>query len=191
MNLNYAYLQSTDDLDSISFCYNDSLEYCKKYGRLYTWAAAMDSVGIWNDNGKGCGFGGKSCSPLYPVRGVCPEGWHLPSYEEWETLLYAVGGKSTAGKMLKYIDGWNEFQGKIGNGDDAYSFSVLAAGYRDYYKMYGGVSYDNDGYSTSFWISSISGGYDAHYVKFDYDDETAYFSSNYNNDGRSIRCLKD
>ena len=190
-NLNYAYLQSTDDLDSISFCYNDSLEYCKKYGRLYTWAAAMDSVGIWNDNGKGCGFGGKSCSPLYPVRGVCPEGWHLPSYEEWETLLYAVGGKSTAGKMLKYIDGWNEFQGKIGNGDDAYSFSVLAAGYRDYYKMYGGVSYDNDGYSTSFWISSISGGYEAHCVKFDYDDETAYFSSNYNNDGRSIRCLKD
>ena len=190
-NLNYAYLQSTDDLDSISFCYNDSLEYCKKYGRLYTWAAAMDSVGIWNDNGKGCGFGGKSCSPLYPVRGVCPEGWHLPSYEEWEALLYAVGGKSTAGKMLKYIDGWNEFQGKIGNGDDAYSFSVLAAGYRDYYKMYGGVSYDNDGYSTSFWISSISGGYEAHCVKFDYDDETAYFSSNYNNDGRSIRCLKD
>ena len=125
------------------------------------------------------------------MRGVCPEGWHLPSYEEWETLLYAVGGKSTAGKMLKYIDGWNEFQGKIGNGDDAYSFSVLAAGYRDYYKMYGGVSYDNDGYSTSFWISSISRGYEAHCVKFDYDDETAYFSSNYNNDGRSIRCLKD
>ena len=88
--------------------------------------------------------------------------------------------------MIRY-----EFQGKIGNGDDAYSFSVLAAGYRDYYKMYVGVSYDNDGYSTSFWISSISRGYEAHCVKFDYDDETAYFSSNYNNDGRSIRCLKD
>ena len=44
---------------------------CSKYGRLYTWAAAMDSVGTWSKNGKGCGYG-LTCSPIYPVRGVCP-----------------------------------------------------------------------------------------------------------------------
>ena len=32
-NLNY-------EVDS-SFCYNDSAEYCEKYGRLYRWAAAV------------------------------------------------------------------------------------------------------------------------------------------------------
>lgn len=54
-NLNYAYLQPTDSLDSSSFCYNDSLEYCEKYGRLYTWAAAVDSALLksasgWKEN---------------------------------------------------------------------------------------------------------------------------------------------
>ena len=34
-NLNYAYLQKTTTEDSSSFCYNDSTEYCEKYGRLY------------------------------------------------------------------------------------------------------------------------------------------------------------
>ena len=116
--MNYAYLQSTDDLDSISFCYNDSLGYCEKYGRLYTWAAAMDSVGIWNDNGKGCGFG-ESCSPKYPVHGVCPEGWHLPTDEEWNTLFTAVGGLSTASTNLKSTFGWCE----DGNGTDAFGLA--------------------------------------------------------------------
>ena len=64
-NINY-------ETDS-SFCYGDTLANCTKYGRLYTWAAAMDSVGIWSTNGKGCGYG-TTCSPTYPVRGVCPEG---------------------------------------------------------------------------------------------------------------------
>ena len=59
-NLNYAYLQPTDTLDSSSFCYNDSLEYCEKYGRLYTWYAALKA---------------------------CPSGWHLPWYLEYETLI--------------------------------------------------------------------------------------------------------
>ena len=72
-NLNYAYLQRTSELDSSSFCYNDSVEYCDKYGRLYTWAAAMDSAGTWSTNGKDCGYD-VECSPTYPVRGVCPSG---------------------------------------------------------------------------------------------------------------------
>ena len=56
-NLSYAYLQPTDELDSSSFCYNNSAEYCAKYGRLYLWSAAMDSVGTWSLDGKGCGYG--------------------------------------------------------------------------------------------------------------------------------------
>ena len=46
-NLNYK----TDN----SFCYKDNASNCSKYGRLYTWAAAMDSAGTWSTNGKGCG----------------------------------------------------------------------------------------------------------------------------------------
>ena len=43
-----------------SYCYNDNASNCIKYGRLYTWAAAMDSAGTWSANGKGCGDG-KTC----------------------------------------------------------------------------------------------------------------------------------
>ena len=61
-NLDYRYVLS--ETDSNSFCYNDSLEYCKKYGRLYTWAAAIDSASI-EKNGYGtCGF--QALCNLYP-----------------------------------------------------------------------------------------------------------------------------
>ena len=89
-----------------SFCFNDDSSNCTKYGRLYTWAAAMDSAGEWSSNGKGCGYKSE-CSAMSPVRGVCPNGWHLPTKAEFETLFSAVGGDSVAGKMLKSTSGWN------------------------------------------------------------------------------------
>ena len=36
-----------------SFCYGGDASNCAKYGRLYTWATAMDSVGEWSTNGEG------------------------------------------------------------------------------------------------------------------------------------------
>ena len=109
-NLNYAYTdvpykRGGFTSDSTSWCYNDDASNCSKYGRLYTWAAAMDSVGTLSTNGKGCGYG-TTCSPTYPVRGICPEGWHLPTKAEFETLFTAVGGQSTASKVLKSTSGW-------------------------------------------------------------------------------------
>jgi uncharacterized protein (TIGR02145 family) len=43
-------------------------------------------------------------------------------------LFSAVGGKTAAGKMLKSTSGWNS----NGEGLDAFGFSALSAGYRDY-----------------------------------------------------------
>jgi uncharacterized protein (TIGR02145 family) len=59
-NLNYV----TDS----SFCYKDSIEYCSKYGRLYSWNAAMRA---------------------------CPSGWHLPDTTEWRVLLNIAWPDST------------------------------------------------------------------------------------------------
>ncbi len=118
-----------------SFCYDDDPSNCSKYGRLYTWAAAMDSVGTLTTNGKGCGDK-KTCSPTYPVRGICPEGWHLPDTTEWKTLFSAVGGVEDeyyakewngAGTALKSTSGWSEYAGESGNGTDALGFSALPA----------------------------------------------------------------
>jgi len=56
---------------------------------------------------------------------ACPSGWHLPNGEEWDILIAAVGG----GKFLKSTSGWNDYNGKSGNGEDKYGFSALPGGY--------------------------------------------------------------
>ena len=105
-NLSYAYLQPTAELDSSSWCQNDDPEDCGKNGRLYIWSAAMDSAGLFSEDGKGCGYGVICDYPepdtanffwYWVVRGVCPEGWHLPNDDEWSDFVSAaLGGYRSA-----------------------------------------------------------------------------------------------
>jgi len=196
-NLNYAYIgvpysykekdkDSVYTSDSTSWCYGYYSANCVKYGRLYTWAAAMDSVGTWSSNGKGCGYE-TECSPTYPVRGVCPEGWHLPTQEEWGALFAAVGGLSTAVKMLKSTSGWDDFFKINGNGMDAYAFSALPAGTRDY-----DGRFSKEGCATYFWSSTESHSYGAYNVVFWNNINDYVFKLKYDKfDGSSVRCVKD
>ena len=187
-NLNYE----TENSD----CYRDSSAYCAKYGRLYTWAAAMDSVGEWSTSGQGCGYN-EECSPTYPVRGVCPSGWHLPDRTEFVTLFTAVGGVKDevfpylwngGGTALKSASGWNDNHGESGNGTDAFGFSALPAGLKILH-----AGYYDEGDFGGFWSSTG-------YV---YDSEEAYHMDVGNNFDSarlldyqkdysfSVRCLKD
>ena len=178
-----------------SFCYGDNEFICDKYGRLYTWAASMDSAGTWSANGKGCGYDA-DCSPTYPVQGVCPKGWHLPSQTEWETLLTTVGGESIAGKMLKSAIGW-EWHDSSNNGTDAYSFTALPAGRYDYWAWtdgYGGggivFSTSDMGEITEFWGSTYEDKEYASYISLDGGDD-AYLGSADRRAGYSIRCVEN
>ena len=192
-NLNYAYTGVPFKYvysnllvyysDSTSWCYGNVPANCTKYGRLYTWAAAMDSVGEWSTNGKGCGWEAE-CSPTYPVRGICPEGWHLPDTTEWHTLFTAVGGKSTAGKRLKSTSGWNS----SGNGTDAYAFSALPVGRRD---INGKFDDEDEGGSAAFWSSTEDNSFHAYgmFLYYNYDNASLYNDGKYH--GLSVRCLKD
>jgi uncharacterized protein (TIGR02145 family) len=168
-----------------SYCYGDDASYCSKYGRLYTWAAAMDSSGTWSTNGKGCGYGSE-CSPTGTIRGICPEGWHLPDTTEWNTLFTAVGGSFTAGTALKSTSGWNEDEGESGNGTDSFGFSALPAGYR-----YNGGDYDNEGYDAYFWSSTEYNSNYAYYMLLYYNYDYAALYDGNKNYGFSVRCLKD
>ncbi|MBQ9225930.1 MAG: fibrobacter succinogenes major paralogous domain-containing protein [Fibrobacter sp.] len=184
----YTYIDSSYTSDSTSWCYGNDPANCSRYGRLYTWAAAMDSVGTWSANGKDCGYY-KGCSPTFPVRGICPEGWHLPDTTEWGTLFTAVGGLNTAGVMLKSASGWNDYEGENGDGSDAYAFSVLPAGYREG----GSGKFYNDGEKAFFWSSAVRGSNanSADFLNFcNYmDTRSKYFHAmTY---GHSVRCVKD
>lgn len=71
----------TDD----AYCYynNNSNGESNKYGALYNWAAAMgDNAVSSNSNPSG-------------VQGICPDGWHLPSDDEWKELEMALGMSQT------------------------------------------------------------------------------------------------
>jgi len=184
-NLNYAYLQPTKILDSSSFCYNDSAGYCEKYGRFYTWAAAMDSAGIWNSNGKGCG-NGDTCSVASKdsatlVRGVCPEGWHLPTRKEWNSLCIAVGGGPIAATKLKSTFGWSN----NGNGADDFSFSALPAGIRY------NVNYEGMGNRVHFWSSTEYDRISAYDMTMSYGIDYAFLDDRDKGYGLNVRCLKD
>ncbi len=186
-NLNYAYTgvkfsNAWNTSDSTSWCYANEPSNCAKYGRLYTWSAAMDSAAFFSNDGKGCGHG-VECESSEKVRGVCPEGWHLPSREEWLTLFIAVGGQDKAGTALMSQTGRNNDS----NGMDAYGFSALPAGYRSYYGYF-----IDAGYYAYFWSASEHFISDyAYYIYLYYSDENAYLFTYDKSRGGSVRCLQD
>jgi uncharacterized protein (TIGR02145 family) len=81
--------------------YENDAEKGKTYGRMYNWYALTDP------------------------RGLCPEGWHFPTNEEWIALENYLG-VSEAGIKLKCEKGWNA----NGNGDNSSKLCVLPGGYR-------------------------------------------------------------
>lgn len=165
-----------------SWCYGDEPKNCDVAGRLYTWAAAMDSVKLANDadNPQDCGYD-KTCTLPATVYGICPTGWHLPSQVEWDALFTVVGGQSTAGKVLKSQTGWYS----NGNGTDAFGFSALPAGWEDD----GDFSYD--GNYAVFWSSTEDDSYGAYYVALLYGYDIANLDDGYKDYGFSVRCVKN
>ena len=162
-------------------------DWYKKYGRLYTWAAAIDSVKLATDvdNPLDCGYD-KTCGLSGKVQGVCPEGWHLPSYDEWNTLFTAVGGQSTAGKVLKSQTGWTAYDG-ITN-EDAFGFSALPAGFK--YSI-GVGDYDYEGFYAHFWSSTEYGSDYAYGMVLYYNGGNVNQGDYDKYVGFSVRCVKD
>ena len=160
--------------------------FSSKYGCLYPWAIVMDSAGTFSSNARGCGYL-KTCKPTYPVRGICPKGWHLPTFMEFKTLITAVGGDSIAGKMLKSSLGWRR-NGEIGDGTDAFGFSALPTGYYNYSEL----SLQAEDIYASFWSSTEDGPGLSNRMNLSFSDRA--YLINFAKDKRdylSVRCIKD
>ena len=181
-NLNYADSTKTPSLKGKSWCYNNVAANCDVAGRLYTWAAAIDSVKLATDaeNPLDCGYG-KTCGLSGKVQGICPSGWHLPSESEWNTLFTKVGGKDVAGTKLKSQSGWHN----NGNGDDAFGFSALPAGFNNYGDYYRG------GRGAHFWSSTEYNSDHAYSMGLYYSNEYAFLDFSLKYYGFSVRCVKD
>ena len=82
------------------WCYEETSDNCKLYGRLYSWDSALKA---------------------------CPKGWHIPSDSEWDELKLFIKKvyPSEVGTTLKANHGW-DFNG---NGTDIFGFAALPGGY--------------------------------------------------------------
>ena len=147
-------LNYAGDGNSIGKCYSNLESNCAIYGRLYTWSEAT---------------------------AVCPNGYHLPSREEWTSLMNSVGtgGRDVATK-LKAESGWNT---SYGNGTNDYGFSALPGGYGNSNGNFSSVG--NGGF---WWTTSENSSGEA-YVRDIYDTYGGdFYSKSYL---CSVRCVKD
>ena len=181
-NLNYAYLQPTETMDSSSFCYKDNASSCDKFGRLYLWSAIIDSTRLATkaNNPKDCGYK-KKCD-LGKIQGICPDGWHIPTNDEFETLMAAVGGDSVACKVLKSTNGWRNY----GNGTDPFGFSALPANIRF---NDGTFNYENE--YAYFWSTDEFSKDYGNTLFLYYNNDNSYMSIRDKNYAASLRCIKD
>jgi len=154
------------------------------YGVLYNWPAALTA---------------------------CPEGWHLPSDEEWtqlETYLAnnghnydgSLGGDNIRDKIaisLASATGWDadpeNYPGAIGNTNPAYDayrnksgFSALPGGYR---RRSG--AFDVIGIDGTWWSSTQYGTHSAWFRALHYSNSHVRRNTTDREDGLSVRCMRD
>jgi hypothetical protein len=113
-----------------SKCYNNNNSNCTAYGRLYNWATAMGFAPSCNSN---------ACtSQVQPKhRGICPEGWHLPNSNEFDSMVLAKGKDKDNFMIIfggyGFLDGSFEGAGKYGNwwstSEDSEDYHYTAYGY--------------------------------------------------------------
>ena len=129
------------------------------YGRLYTWFAATDT------------------------REICPEGWHIPSDDEWDAL-WSYLGIDDAGNMLREEGTTHWYSASTATNESG--FTALPGDYRKQDGSYPGTV----GFYGYWWTSGSSISNMAFYYSIDY---TCFITraTAYKNHGLSIRCIKD
>jgi uncharacterized protein (TIGR02145 family) len=144
-----------------AYCnYDNSLANGTVYGRLYNWYAATDS------------------------RNIAPEGWHVPSDDEWDILVTHLGGVYDAGAKLKEI-GTSHWKDPNSGATNESGFTALPAGLRNWA---GGFEYIIWG--CGFWSTDFAGD-DATVQLLDYNTTDVYAAQENHRSGRSIRCIRD
>jgi len=143
------------------YCYQNETANCSTYGGLYLWDEAMQY-----DTTSG-------------TRGICPSGWHMPTFAECETLKTAVGNNGNALKAVGQGTG-------AGAGTNTSGFSALLAGAR----VYNGT-FTSLGLYGFFRSSMQYNASEASYISLNGGDNIILFTHNSKLLGQSVRCIKD
>lgn len=157
-----------------SYCFKGDEDICKLYGRFYSRDAAMNS--------SKCEYGASCLLGNDPIQGICPDGWHIPTYSETQTLVTLAGKKA---QPLMSTIGWGtEDSLYINPGIDTYGLSFVGTGQYDTKDGYNDI-----GEFTFMWVYYQSS--DMYYLLIRGKDNEAFindfdgYESNF-----SVRCVK-
>ena len=142
------------------------------FGRLYNWYAIVDS------------------------QNIAPEGWHIPTDEEWKELEMHLGMSqdeadrelyrgTDEGGLMK-ATGTELWDSPNAGATNESGFSALPSGYRHP----NGIFYDKYRI-TGFWSSSETSNNYAYYRTLKYNSSIIFRENYYKKYGFSIRCVKD
>ena len=148
---------------SDAYCaYDNNESYANTYGYLYNWFAVVDK------------------------RNIAPEGWHVPTDDEWRELSNYLGsddGSKLAGNADLWYNGGLEDNSEFGIS----GFTALPGGYRGYTNG----SYSNVGNYGYFWSSTEYYSNNAWHRRL-YCNSSDVRRYNYGKrSGFSVRCVRD
>lgn len=158
--------QTWSGLSSGAYCaYNNSSGNIDTYGLLYNWHAVSDN------------------------RNIAPDGWHVPTDGDWQTLITYLGGQATAGGKLKET-GTAHWSTPNTGATNSSGFLALPAGRRVDFPV--GI----DGFTgleaiAGFWSSSYPDDFYGWSRILYYDSEGAVRDNRPRFEGLSVRCVKD
>ena len=186
-NTDIQYNERWEGYDPAGYCwYNNDVANKNSYGGLYSWFAV--------NTGK-----------------LAPEGWHVPTKDEWKILEdyliangYNYDGTTTGNKIAKSlasVEGWNSSTntGAVGNPDyfekrNSTGFAGIPVGRRFPMENMQSGAFSNIGYEACWWSSSRYGdveGFYAYCSGLSYNENNSLLGNNYKEMGFSIRCIKD
>ena len=172
---------------------NNTSNNVSTYGYLYNWPAVMGNSSSSSSNPSG-------------VQGVCPTGWHVPSYAEWNQLTNYVGGKGVylcsngsgnVAKALSSKTGWYSSTescavGNVAGNNNATCFGALPAGTYTQNGSSGAGSFVSMGMSAQYWSSTEYNSTYSYSFALEYGSSTSTFYSNSSRRyGLTVRCLRN
>lgn len=160
--------------------YDNDAGHAATYGRLYNWHAANDA------------------------RGLCPQGWHVPSDAEWKTLetslgmpadqldhtyLYRGGAQNVGGKLKSTTNHW--FQPNEGATNES-GFTALPGGIRFHeYEPGDPTSFVGMGDIALWWTATASDTEEAWHRTIGFEETGIYRDPENKRDGYCVRCVRD
>jgi uncharacterized protein (TIGR02145 family) len=170
-----------------SKCYDNSTANCNTYGKLYDWATAMGLPDCVRT----------SCASQITAnhKGICPSGWHIPSDDDWDKLLFVAdpscqdngynGYYYCSGTKLKSATGWDPYDG-VPVGTDEFGFAALPGG-----ESITTGNFSSVGHYGRWWSASESEAQRAYYRNMYWQRESVNRTDNAKSGLFSVRCLKD